>query len=90
MTISHRTLVDRIFSTMLRGNEIEFKYQDKAYFLLPCWENKTVYAVCLGRAQTENEVVCASSDELYRAMLDGWTFGEIVSEINVIFCALSW
>ena len=75
---------DELYETMLRGNEIEFEYDRKCYFLLPYFEQNRVVGTMIGEKDKE-EVVCMSKEELYNLKIANSLFGEIVSRINILW-----
>lgn len=80
---------DEFYNTMLRGNEVEFIYNEKHFYILPHFdENEKVTGVCLGEAYTDDEKIYFSSGELYNAPIEGTTLNKILQEIDVKFNAI--
>ena len=79
---------DDFYDTLLRGNEIEFLYNEKHFFILPHFdENKKVTGVYLGEAYTDNEKIYFSSGELYNALVEDTTLKKIINKIEIKFYA---
>ena len=79
---------DDFYDTLLRGNEIEFLYNEKHFSILPCFdENEKVTGVCFGEAYTDNDKIYFSSNELYNAPIENTTLDKILNEIEIKFSA---
>lgn len=74
-----------LYNSILRGNEIEFQYDNKCYYILPSFDKNNIVGVCFGEAYTENEIVCLSEKELYNAQITNTVFGKIISKINIVW-----
>ena len=80
---------DEFYNTMLRGNEVEFIYNEKHFYILPHFdENEKVTGVCLGEAYTDDEKIYLSSVELYNAPIEGTTLNKILQEVDIKFNAI--
>lgn len=75
-------VIGELFDSLLRGNEIEFQYDERCYYILPNFSGKDVISVCLGEANTEKEVICTSQEELYNACIGDTILGEIIFQID--------
>ena len=76
--------ISQLFDSILRGNEIEFNYQGKAYFILPERnEDSSVIGVLLGEKYRGNPAICCSEQELRSALVGELSFCEIFSDINI-------
>lgn len=81
---------DEFYNTMLRGNEVEFIYNEKHFYILPHFdENEKVTGVCLGEAYTDDEKIYFSSGELYNATIGNTTNCKILGEIKIKFYAFN-
>ena len=77
---------DEFFDTFFRGNEIEFLYQNKRFYILPIYnEDKSVMGVSIGIAYGKTELICLSKNELYNAWIDKSIFGNILQEIEIVW-----
>lgn len=76
---------DELYETTLRGNEIEFKYNEKFYFILPYFKDKKVVGVSMGQFNADDEKVCYSKQELYDVEIDDMVFGEILDSIDILW-----
>ena len=76
---------DEFYETMLRGNEIEFEYNTERYFLLPHYEDEEIVGIMIGKAGTNHKLVCLSKQALYNTKIDGCLFGELLSDINILW-----
>ncbi len=77
---------EEMYDSMLRGNEIQFSYNGKSYYLLPCFdENEKVESVYLGLAYTDFEEKYSSMHELYNARIDDSVLGEILPKAEIIW-----
>ena len=76
---------DELYETMQRGNEIEFIFNSKKYFLLPFFENGQALGVVFGEHGTNEELICHSRQELYSINVDNKIFGEIVPDLKIIW-----
>ncbi len=80
---------DEFYNTMLRGNEIEFIYNEKQYFILPKRdENNNVIGVYFGEAYKDDEKIYFSADTLYNATIEDTTLNQILQNINIKFYAI--
>lgn len=76
--------LDELYNSILCGNEIEFLYNKKHFYILPFYgDGESVVGVCFGEAYKDNEVVCLSANELYGVILENNAFGKIISEIEI-------
>ncbi len=74
------------YNTILRGNEIEFVYNKKQFYIIPYYDiNGKVIGACLGEASSDNDMLCLSSDELYKASVENSIFNLILEEIDIIW-----
>ncbi len=79
---------DDFYDTMLRGNETEFFYNEKHFYILPHFdENEKVTGVYFGEAYTDNDKIYFSSDELYNAPIEDTTLNKILGELEIKFYA---
>lgn len=76
---------DSFYELFFDGNEIEFTYNEKKYYLLPKFDKKQVIGITFGEAYQENETICRSKDELYQLQIDGKSLGDIVEDIDIIW-----
>lgn len=79
---SYHSLSD-LYSSILRGNEIEFQYEGKHYSILPQFDGNSVVGVCFGEAYSKNEIICSSESDLYQADIENTVLGEIFPEIRI-------
>lgn len=77
--------LSELYNSILRGNEIQFQYDKKNYYILPNYDKKRVVGVCFGEAYTENEIVCFSENELYNARIENTILGKVTSQINIVW-----
>ena len=76
---------EELYETMLRGNEIEFIYKNKSYFLMPYFnEIDSVVGVLLG-ASGSRGVLFATKEDLYNADIEGEVFGNIFCQADIIW-----
>ena len=74
---------DEFYNTILRGNEIEFKYKEKKYFLLPYFNGEKVVGISFGEFGSEDELICLSKEQLYNLKINDALFHEILSVIDI-------
>lgn len=74
---------DEFYDTMFRGNEIEFKYNQKRYYLLPHFEGQEIVGTCVGESETNNECIYLTKAELYNAKIENVSFCEILTMIDI-------
>ncbi len=76
---------EELYETMLRGNEIEFVYRNKSYFLMPHFnETDEVEGVLLGAAGS-NGILFATKEDLYNANIEGEFFGNIFCQTDIVW-----
>ena len=73
------------YNSILCGNEIEFEYKDKRFYVLPVFADKKVVGVRFGEAYSERDTICFCESELYNAYIDDLLLGEIISHINIVW-----
>ena len=79
---------DDFYDTLLRGNEVEFIYNEKHFYILSHFdENEKVTGVYLGEAYTDNDKTYFSLNELYNAPVEDTTLKKIINEIEIKFYA---
>ena len=83
--LNDETVLSELYNSIFCGNEIEFLYNKKRYYVLPVWEENKVTSVCFGEAYSENEIVCYSEDELYNASIEDVILGEVISKVNIVW-----
>lgn len=76
---------DSFYELFFDGNEIEFTYNEKTYYLLPEYDEKQVVGIVFGEAYKENKTICRSKDELFRLQIDGKSLGDIIEEIDIVW-----
>lgn len=76
---------DDLYNSFFRGNEIEFLYQGKHYYILPHFDNRVVKGVILGEAYSEEEVQCLSKDALYNARIENSILGDVIPYVEIIW-----
>ena len=74
-----------LYDSILRGNEMEFMYNGKRYYILPCFNDANVNGCCFGEAYADVQVFCGSEQELYRAKVGNALLGEIISEVSILW-----
>lgn len=79
------SILSKLYKSVLNGNEIEFQYDKKNYYILPNYENNKVVGVCIGEAYTENEKICFSETELYNTCIGNIILGKVISQINIVW-----
>lgn len=72
-----------LYSSILRGNEIEFQYMGKHYYVLPHFDGNNVVGVDFGAAYSENEDIYFSEYDLYHACIENTIFGKIFPQIDI-------
>lgn len=77
--------LSELYSSVLHGNEIEFRYGEKKYYILPYYVENNIMGVCFGEAYTEKEIVCLSEKELYNVGIENTSLGKVVSKIDIIW-----
>ena len=75
----------KMFNSFHRGNEIEFAYNSKKYFLLPYWHKNIVIGALFGEQMMNKETICLSWDELYNLDIQGSKFGDIINLIDILW-----
>ena len=75
----------KMFNSFHRGNEIEFAYNSKKYFLLPYWHKNMVIGVLFGEQAIEKETICLSWNELYDLDVQESKFGDIINLIDILW-----
>ena len=76
---------DIFYKTLLQGNEIEFLYRKKHYYIIPVYEKSNIIAVRLGEAYKDCDIVCTTKLDLYNAQINNISFGELVDKIDIIW-----
>lgn len=76
---------DEFYDTMLRGNEVEFKYLNEKYYLLPFFEGEKVVGVTFGEAYSEEENIYFSKEELYNAKIGDTILGNVLDDIEFLW-----
>ena len=77
---------DTFFKTFLRGNEVEFMYNNRHFAVLPIFTNdKKVVGVRIGESGCEKEQLCFSQEELFNFPIDGKPFGTLVEHIKIVW-----
>ena len=74
--------LSELYNSILRGNEIQFRYDKKYYYIVPNFEQNEVVSVCFWEAYTENEIICSTESELYNARIENTILGEVASQIK--------
>lgn len=84
MTQSIYSSISQLFDSILSGNEIEFNYHGKAYFILP-ERNKdgSIIGVLLGEKYRGNPSICYSEQELRSAFVGEISFYEAFCDIKI-------
>ncbi len=77
--------LSELYGSILHGNEIEFRYGEKKYYVLPYYDGKNIIGVCFGEAYTGIEIVCLSENELYNAGIENTILGKVISKIDIIW-----
>ena len=79
-------------SIVLRGNEIEFKYNGKSYFILPHYDQKqkNTIGVCFGEAFQDDEIICLTKNDLHHVLIQGNAFSAIIHEIEITWKNFEW
>lgn len=72
-----------LYSSILRGNEIEFQYRGKSYCVLPRFDGDNIVGINFGEAYSETDVICFSEDDLYNACIENTIFGKVFSQIDI-------
>ena len=76
------------FETLYRGNEIEFSYNGKSFFILPIFKDAhSVIGVTFGNAYSDKKVECFSKEDLYNIQIGNDLFGNIFDKIETTFYA---
>ena len=78
-----RAIINELYRSLLHGNEIEFQYNDKSYYILPVFNENRVTSVCFGEFNAEKEYVCKAEDELYNVKLEDSILGEEIFQIRI-------
>lgn len=77
---------EELFNTVLRGNEIEFLYNKKHFFILPYRDScGKVIGVCFGEAYKDNDIICTTLKELYNARIENTTLSTVLNEIEIFW-----
>ena len=77
---------EEFFESFLRGNEVEFSYNNRNYYILPIYtDGKKVFGVNFGEANCEQEQICFSQEDLFNVTIDGKPFGYLVEHIKIIW-----
>ena len=75
---------DDFFSSILHGNEIEFVYNEKQFYILPYRDSSDkIIGACFGEKYKDNDKICFSSKELYNVCIGNITLNTILSEIEI-------
>ena len=81
-----KELFEKFYVSLLRGNEIEFRYKNKQYYILPCFgPDKAVVGVRMSESYSKNERVFFSQKELYLANIDGEKFGDVFLKMEIVW-----
>ena len=75
--------LDQLFNSILRGNEIQFEFGGKEYFILPHYLNEKIVGAIIGEAYTDKDRVCLSVEEFQSAVINGFWFGDVFDKINI-------
>lgn len=77
---------EAFFNSFLRGNEVEFMYNNRHFVVLPIFNNdKKIVGVKIGESDCEQEQMCFSQEELFNVTIDGKPFGNLVEHIKIIW-----
>ena len=77
---------EKFYLSILRGNEVEFKYLNRQFYVLPYFGNEIkAIGVRFGESYSENEIVCLSQQELFTVQIGSVEFGHVFSEIEIIW-----
>ena len=79
------TSFDEMIETLDRGNEIEFIFNTKNYFLLPHWKDDKIKGYDIGEAFSEDYKVCVDKEILGNYIIDGYIFRDIVGDLIITF-----
>ena len=74
------------YNSFFRGNEVEFLYNGNRFCIFPKYNSsKRVIGVFVGKAYDEQEIFCASKEELYKASLGDSSLGEAIEKIKIVW-----
>ena len=81
----YRTFHD-FYETILRGNEVEFAYDNEIYHILPYFHNGQVIGAAFGKNGKDCiDIPYLSQEELYNAKIGTASLRDILSLINIVW-----
>lgn len=72
------------YETFFRGNEVEFVYKNKKFYLLPAYSDSKISGICFGTSENTDEQFCNSLDDLYNLKIEDDILGNIIDHIDII------
>ena len=81
---------EELYETMFRGNEIEFKYNQKRYGLFPLFSEteQKVIGTTFGESYSDDEIISLTKEDLYNIKIDDALFGDIVPDLEILWRTL--
>jgi hypothetical protein len=78
------TSLEEMTETLRRGNEIEFSYEGKDYYILPEWDNGNICGYQVGEAYCDS-IVYSNEMDLGNHIINGKKLKNILSKITIKF-----
>ena len=79
----HFKTVSELYNSIFCGNEVEFLYNEKKYYILPCFSDNKVKGLYVGESYTENFVKCFSLKEFLNVKLQGSFIVDVFSKFEI-------
>ena len=76
---------DDFYDTLMRGNEVEFIYNDNRYFILPIYKDKSVFGVWFGKEYSDPVPEFYSKEDLLLAKIDSFKLKEVLDVIEIVW-----
>lgn len=76
--------IDEFYESFFRGNEVEFIYDSKHFFIIPEYnDEKKVIGVSFGLKNSDAHITLMSRDALFNASLGNEIFGNILDDLVI-------
>ena len=76
---------DDFFESFFKGNEFEFVYKQRRYYILPSYVEGRVKGIILGISNEDKETLFLSKESLYLAPIEESFLGNILKEIEIVW-----
>ena len=73
-----------LYETFFRGNEVEFEYKGKKYYILPRFKDNHVLGVLIGQFGSNEDTQCLSIEEFRAFRVDNESFEDVFHSIEIL------